>query len=199
MGLQVFYKKNLEIAFLMKSPKVLVGVSSASIDSVVEKEIANCPPDPRFGFPDDDFRWYLGAFRWQFLIDSARAYRDKFDLCQQKYAVKESRLFQELNGLGNPKFKVTNVDKSPFNNVCLLLLEICEHTNPKFSFAIDLIGDDMSDANYAIYANEKTLFSTKQRLRGVVRLSEITSISSDNGSDFIVETKTGYVSLNLFE
>ena len=182
----------------MPDPKTILGISKASVEALIESEISSSPSDSSYGTPDD-FRWYLGCFRWQFLIDSARSYREKFDRCERQYFKKESKLFSEIQSTASSKLRINAIEQSPMQNECLLLLEICAHINPKFSFSIDFIGNDMSDANYVIYRNEKTFLSTKKVVRGIVRLSEILSIYSDNGRDFIIESKTGYISLNLYD
>jgi len=198
MGSLIFYKKNTDLAFMMSDSKTILGISKASVEALIDREISKCPSDSP-NDSSDDLRWYLGCFRWQFLIDSARAYREKFDRCERQYLKKESKLFSEIQSIASSKLRIDAIEQSPMQNECLLLLEICAHVNQKFSFSIDFIGSDMSDANYVIYRNEKTFLSTKKVVRGIVRLSEILSIHTDNGRDFIVESKTGYISLNLYD
>ena len=183
---------------MMSDSKTILGISKASVEALIDREISKCPSDSP-NDSSDDLRWYLGCFRWQFLIDSARAYREKFDRCERQYLKKESKLFSEIQSIASSKLRIDAIEQSPMQNECLLLLEICAHVNQKFSFSIDFIGSDMSDANYVIYRNEKTFLSTKKVVRGIVRLSEILSIHTDNGRDFIVESKTGYISLNLYD
>ncbi len=203
-------KNNSEILFLTPNKNKVIGVHLDSVNDLIEDSINvkqyQMTNSGNNNFPnliDTTYEFYLSNVEWDLRIPSARIYLEKFlqgkkEFLEHEYAL-YNKIFSNAVKSSDLKFSVSYDNSERSRHTLFSLLDLCRNLNPFFKYDYEIIGETDADLVLFYKEDKKSFFSIKSEwhLLGSVRLSEIRSIETDNGTRFYICTGNKSLSINF--